>query len=325
MTVTLTICIPTYNRSECLRECLSSVLSSVAGHENEIEIVISDNASTDDTRNIVRGFEESHPWIRYHRNEKNIGAERNFYLLATLARGDYIWIFGDDDKMEHDAVGRVLAQTQLGYGLMICNYSMWDKSFTNRYAMDALHLGNDRSIETPDELLRRFGLHLSYCSSIVMKKSHFLNLPVHEYESFADYGMSIMYAVYSGAAQGNCRTAYISSPIVCNRGGNGANYDWGKYFVTGSALVFDALAGKGYTKDSVRYAKHKVLARVLFPHLLYTKFLDNYNQERVIELLFQHYKKDWVFWSACLPAWLVPGFLVRFARSIIRMTRKVKT
>ena len=68
----LSNCIPTYNRSAYLRECLESIVSSAKGHEEQFEIVISDNASTDDTVSSGSEFNLRYPWIKYRRNDTRV-------------------------------------------------------------------------------------------------------------------------------------------------------------------------------------------------------------------------------------------------------------
>lgn len=317
MSVLLSICIPTYNRSEYLSECLQSVLTSVVGHECDIEVVISDNASTDDTGDVVRTFQEMYPWIRYQRNEQNIGGERNFYLLATLAQGDNIWIFGDDDKMEAGAVAAVLENIRAGYGLTVCNYSSWDKQFIVRRKKCGLLGDKNELFEDSNELLKRFGLHLGYISTVVIKKKLFLKLPAEEYESFVEYGFPFLYSVYTGMANGACRAGFIAAPLVCNRSDNSGNYDWYKYFATGSALIFNKLLSKGYTQSAVTTAKHQVLRRFLIPNMIRMKILGNGdNEKNSMGMIFQHYKKDWLFWIVCLPVYFTPTFLLHLAKNI---------
>lgn len=323
MAVILSICIPTYNRSECLKECLSSVLASAAGRERDIEIVISDNASTDGTVDVIRAFQNMHPWIRCHRNGQNVGGDRNIYAVAAMGTGEYIWVFGDDDKMEPEAIARVLEQIKSGYGLVICNYSVWDKSFSFKKKNDGLHIGKDRAFEDQNELLKRFNLHLGYISSVVINRAMFFKLTYDEYWTFIDYGFPFMYAVYAGVARKDCRAMYISAPIVCNRSGNSGNYDWCKYIVVGSSLIFDALLDEGYTKYATLHAKHKVFTDFVIPNMIYLKLRDDYDPIRVFGLMFQYYKKDWLFWISCVPVWLIPSFLIRLARNTVRAIRSL--
>ena len=106
--MTLSICIPTYNRLPFLKELLPAILGQVdSGRaEVEVEVVVSDNASTDDTADYLRSL--SNPCLRWWTNETNIGGDRNFLKCVAEARGEYVWLFGDDDIMPAGAVGMVL-------------------------------------------------------------------------------------------------------------------------------------------------------------------------------------------------------------------------
>jgi len=324
MSIELSICIPTYNRSKCLSECLQSIMSAVSGYERFVEILISDNASTDGTGDIIRAFQKTYPWIRYHRNAQNIGGERNFFLLATMAKGENIWIFGDDDKMNVSAVARILNNIRTGYGLTICNYSSWDKQFIVQRKEYCLSGNRDESFEDSNILMKRFGLHLGYISTIIIKKKLFLKLPANEYESFVEYGFPFLYSVYTGIANGACKIGFISEPLVHNRSDNSGNYDWYKYFVAGSALIFDKLLSKGYTHAAVRSAKKQVLRFFLIPHVFHIKSLKKCDNTKIdFRFFLKYYKKIWLFWIGFVPIFLMPPFLIRLTNNIRLITRRL--
>ncbi len=81
----LSFCIPTYNRAEYLRQCLD-VITNQECFDDRVEVVISDNCSTDDTQRISMQYQEKYPNIRYFRNEKNI-VDGNFSLALQRASG----------------------------------------------------------------------------------------------------------------------------------------------------------------------------------------------------------------------------------------------
>jgi len=323
MSIVLSICIPTYNRSKFLIECLNSVLNSVLDHKDNIEIIISDNASTDDTFDIVSKLKLEHPWIRYHRNDINIGGERNFRFAAALARGKYIWIFGDDDVMEVDAASKVLQGCHDSYDLIICNCSIWDKQMVVQLK-SGLHDKKNLIYNDPNQILKLYGLHLGYISSVIIKKSLFFKLPSSEYESFVDYGFPFMYSVYAGIIDENCQAIYIPTPIVRNRSGNSGNYDWYKFFVTGSSLIFEALVSKGYDKSAASFAKHAVLRDFVIPNVLQRKLFSDQYKKGIWGLMFRYYKLDWLFWVVWIPVFLIPTFLVRFAKNVSLTSRRVR-
>jgi glycosyltransferase involved in cell wall biosynthesis len=93
-TPTVTVCIPTYNRSGLLRESLQSVLWQSL---RDIEVVVSDNASTDDTEAVVRSFGD--PRVVYDRNPENLGLFANMSRCLRLGSGKYRVVLPDDDLM----------------------------------------------------------------------------------------------------------------------------------------------------------------------------------------------------------------------------------
>jgi glycosyltransferase domain-containing protein len=96
--IKLSFCIPTYNRSEFLAKALTYF-----AEEYDIpcsyEIVISDNASTDDTADVVDRFKASGLPIRYFRRSENGGYEPNLASVFRRARGEYSVYLADDDML----------------------------------------------------------------------------------------------------------------------------------------------------------------------------------------------------------------------------------
>ncbi len=108
----LSICIPTYNGARRLESALYALAPQVAEAGGVVELIVSDNCSTDDTAQVVEGARRWGP-IRYHRNEQNEGQARNVLRLTNeLARGEFAWVLGDDDLVRPDGVARVLAVLQ---------------------------------------------------------------------------------------------------------------------------------------------------------------------------------------------------------------------
>lgn len=93
----LSICIPSYNRIDCLENCLNSILISSKKNSNfNFEVCVSDNASKIDPIKIINKFK---PYlnIKYNRNKTNLGFALNAIETVRLAKGKYIWIIGNDD------------------------------------------------------------------------------------------------------------------------------------------------------------------------------------------------------------------------------------
>lgn len=122
----LSICIPTYNRAELLRSALLSLTPQVKELGDDVELVVSDNCSTDDTRQVVEWARQFGP-LRYHRNDENVGAIPNILALADrLAAGEFCWLLGDDEMLRPGAVAKVVevlkSHPELDY--VYVNYSI---------------------------------------------------------------------------------------------------------------------------------------------------------------------------------------------------------
>jgi hypothetical protein len=110
----LSLCIPTYNRADWLRVGLMALAPMVQLAGGLVEVVVSDNCSPDGnkTANVVREAQSLYP-IRFHRQKTNCGLNPNIMSLVNeFARGEYVWVVGEDDDVCNDGLTRLLAVLQ---------------------------------------------------------------------------------------------------------------------------------------------------------------------------------------------------------------------
>ena len=117
----LSICMPTYNRGAVLDgalEALEKALKQI--DSSEIELVISDNCSPDNTKEVVQKYKEKGlPISTYIRNEENLGIIGNIKQCFKLAKGKYVWVLGDDDYIRQDTLKIILDKIRnKDYGLV---------------------------------------------------------------------------------------------------------------------------------------------------------------------------------------------------------------
>lgn len=93
------ICIPTYNGASLISGALKSILSQSF---KNFEIVISDDCSQDNTIDIIKKFKDKR--IKIFKNRKNLGYGRNLRVLRKLAKGDILFLMGQDDVLLKDAL-----------------------------------------------------------------------------------------------------------------------------------------------------------------------------------------------------------------------------
>lgn len=107
----LSIAIPTYNRCNYLMELVPNLLEQCYEADKncaEIEVIISDNASTDATSKYILKKFSNNKRIKYYRNDENIGADANFIKSVERSTGRYVWLFGDDELLKNHAIVSVL-------------------------------------------------------------------------------------------------------------------------------------------------------------------------------------------------------------------------
>ena len=100
----VTIAIPTFNRASLLKDCVVAALSQTYQH---FEILVSDNASTDETEEVLREFTDRR--LRVVRQKTNVGMLPNWNACLAEAKGDYIVFVSDDDRIAPWMLERCIA------------------------------------------------------------------------------------------------------------------------------------------------------------------------------------------------------------------------
>lgn len=119
-------------------ETLDSVIHQL---EPCVNILISDNASTDETAQIVQKYQAKHPQIHYRRNPKNVGADKNYEIAIRCSCGKYVWLFSDDDIFEKNSIKYIVDTIKCidqNFGLILVDCRVIN--FTqNRILIDGLN------------------------------------------------------------------------------------------------------------------------------------------------------------------------------------------
>jgi GT2 family glycosyltransferase len=97
----VSIILPTFNRGEQLRDCVLSVINLTY---KSWELIVCDDASTDDTGDVIRSMMNQERRIRYHRNPANQGLPSNRNVGISLAQGSAIFFIEDDVRLEPDCL-----------------------------------------------------------------------------------------------------------------------------------------------------------------------------------------------------------------------------
>ena len=237
----LTIAIPTYNRAWCLRDLLSSLASQVKD-EPRVELIVSDNASPDETPALIKDLVAQGLRVRYLRNAENIGADANFLQCFERARGKYVWLFSDDDVIIPGALAKILSY---------CEAAEYDLIWVSAYSFSdspqprAVEAGDDViAISDAREFAKRVHVLFTFISGNIINKDRVIAANPKAFSSLI--GTSLIqlgwtYTALNGFVQG----LYIREKLIAVRADNTGGYKLFQVF--GPTL-------EGITKNWVRSA-----------------------------------------------------------------------
>lgn len=123
----LSICIPTYNRADLLEQVLQH-LRFVNDFNFAVEIIISDNDSSDKTADVVKSAMSHLPMIRYFRQEKNVGGMENFVSVFRNSRTKYSVYLADDDRLIPENLEKIVAYLEENKNIAAVQtpWEIWD-------------------------------------------------------------------------------------------------------------------------------------------------------------------------------------------------------
>jgi abequosyltransferase len=181
----LSICIPTYNFGEFIGDTLESIISQAT---DEVEIVVVDGASTDNTPEIVQRYQKHFPRLHYHRLKERGGIDRDMARSVELAQGEYCWLFSSDDIMKEGALGAVLEEVKSGLDLYLCGLTLCTrdmKPIADHRVSKIKHsaefdLGDRQQRLTYFQLADTTTAFFSFMGSLIVRKSKWDAVPLDE-------------------------------------------------------------------------------------------------------------------------------------------------
>lgn len=125
----LTIAIPVFNGQKNLKLTLHSIFD---GNEssNEFEVLVSDNASTDETPRIIEDYEDRHSSnLRVNTNATNIGYDRNIDLLVEQSNGLYVWFVGCGEVIAPRSISNILSYLRKdSFDTIVLNFDVFEEA-----------------------------------------------------------------------------------------------------------------------------------------------------------------------------------------------------
>ncbi|WP_242102795.1 glycosyltransferase family 2 protein [Lysobacter sp. M2-1] len=209
----LSICIATLNRSAFIGETLDTIAPQL---RDDVELVIADGASKDDTADVVGRYAARDPRVRYVRLPAASGVDQDYDIAVSHARGDYCWLMTDDDLLKPGAVERVLRELHGDVELVIVNAEVRTADFggTLRGALVAKDSDAEYALEDADGLLADTAHALSFIGCVVISRTFWFAR-----DRAAYYGSLFIHVgvIFQGLTP---RTHVIAKPLITIRYGN---------------------------------------------------------------------------------------------------------
>lgn len=170
----ISLCVPTHRRAALLQRMLDQVFAAIVRHAEpqRFQVVISDNASADDTAAVVDRIESRFPSVEVQRQRQlhNLGFAGNFAAVARLATGDVFIILADDDELLPDSLDTLLlAAKRMSPAtplVLLDSLPGGDVVFRGQRRPTA-----ETVIYGPNELLRLLGIfHASFVSNLMFHR-----------------------------------------------------------------------------------------------------------------------------------------------------------
>lgn len=299
----LTIAIPTWNRAEYLRLNLAQLEGEIGEKVDEVELLISDNFSTDNTPSVVsdavaRGME-----INYIRNPENIGSDHNIAQCFNQAAGEYVLILGDDDLLVDGALEKLLAVlSEKSYGVVFLKPYGFDEDF--RAEQPACQSSN-KEFSNPSVFIAKIGALAGLISSNVINKKILLGENAVQY---CGTNLVQTYLIYDAAIRAK-RNYIINEYLVAYKRNNWGYYPFTQVFVDRFWAVVDYFSERGLDQANINKLKRNMLIGY-YPFYIFKMRLKNAEKLSDDYLRFKRrFGDNFWFWLTIAPQFALPRFL----------------
>lgn len=331
MTYLLSLCIPTYNRAAYLVTLLESILPQLTP---QVEVVVSDNASTDSTKSLVAAFAKKMPSLSYSCLPENQGPDHNFLHVVERAQGQFCWLLGSDDALYPGAIARLLSEISRHTAdlYLLCKNSYDSRMLSRVPAYEPMGHHSDTTTcyntHKQDNFFYRVTSNLGYLGGLAFRRSLWQSVDAKAYigtayvhvfifQHLLKEGHSLKYlatpAIKWRADNDSILTTWTADPSLRRKAFLRLQIELGYLDIT--QKVF------GPTSRTLRYVTGDLAKGNLFYQLLKYK-LDGTYHTAMLRAIFSYTKKSLHFYSRILPLALTPKSVLTALKALYRATYK---
>lgn len=300
----LTIAIPTFNRALYLDQTLCQLQKEISEFcIQNVEVIVSDNASPDNTEEVVNHVISSGLTIRYIKNSENIGSDANIAQCFNLANGSYVLILGDDDLFVdgglHDLLQNIDSQQ---YGVVCLKSYGFDADFR---AENPGRFGCNKTYINAGSFLSSIGPLMTLISGCVVNKSLLSHMDANDYcgENLVQVHLVIKAACH---AKNNL---FIDRYLMACKRNNSGGYDFAKVFVENVGSILDSYVGKGLSNRDVFAIERKFILSYFPFYLMKQRFYRQGDIAKVYERFSKRYGDRYIFYIWLYPILKAPRWI----------------
>ncbi len=273
----LSLCVPTYNRAAFLRETLERMACQISEADSAcVEIVVSDNASTDDTPLVLSKMQAAYPevTVRVLRQPSNQGPDANIYAVIKAALGEFVYVLSDDDVLLPGAVAKLLELMRVYPQADALTLNI--KSFVDSPDDPAplwFAIQQDTFFADKSDALRTLALSHLFLSMTAFRRT----LAVRDYSDKIGTNLLQSFLFFDVLARGR-GAAVSAAPFLAQRLDNTGGYGFFEVMVTHYQSLLRYGADAGLPADVLREFHVKQLKTSIFHFLIRYKMMsERYN------------------------------------------------
>jgi len=223
METKLSICMPTYNFAEYISDAVRSILDQDGS--SEVELIVFDGGSTDNTHAVMTRLCDEYPQIRYIRAAERGGIDRDIANTVDYAIGEYCWLFSSDDVMHPNSLRIILNEIASGSDVYICKHLECTINMQPILEWPALGVSSSEVFDLSNSESRRryFSLaentepFFSFMSGIVVKRATWnsIQLPLEFLGTCWAHVARLFGTIPAGLT-----VKYLAQPLLSRRGEN---------------------------------------------------------------------------------------------------------
>lgn len=311
--IILSISIPTFNRAAYLKRCLESLFILNNCKDLPVEISVYNNASTDNTDEIVNSFIEKNYPIRYTKIPDAVDGNLNIYQCYKKARGRYVLCLGDDDVFVANTIAGIINYLKHNdIGVLYLSSANVNLNTYKKYFAGNLEI----EVNTDSyNFFKKMNFMVTFISTSIISNPQLneVNSPEKDYLNFYQVPL-ILQQIFAGKNNATCKNIVLHAEVL-----NSGSYNLIDVFLVNLNKVIDLVPELNeMQKKYITRVINKELLTGFFPFFLYNIRTKNKYMEtsQSLNLLHEFYKKSFYYYIFVYPIYKFPFPLAVIAKKI---------